>query len=471
MNSDKLIRILRSFLPSPFTIAIVLTAVAFLVAMFFGTSGTENRLDHWVELTQQWAEGLWNPPLLVFALQMMLMLVLGHTLALSPSVDRFIAKVTALFCNSGPSAVYVVTLLTIIVALYNWGLGLIFGAILARKVGEHAARNGIKLDYAMLGAAGYSGLMVWHGGFSGSSLAKVAETNHLREMAIGNGMSADLVSTIPDAIGYGETVFSMMNICCSVLLLLILPLTMWAIAKYKSSEVPVLRRSNLNEFTDPDEELGFADKLDNSSVVAIVFGLLVLVAAMIQAYKHPGFSELTFINPNWINLSLLGLAIIFHGTFSSFLKAIDSAISGAAGILIQFPLYFGVMAIMSQSGLIQSIADGFVGLCESSSSPNTLYPILTFFSAGLINIFVPSGGGQWAVQGPIIIQAATQLNIPLAKSILAMAYGDQLTNMLQPFWALPLLGITGLKAKQILPYTLILMVVGCLIFLTMLFVF
>ena len=97
-------------------------------------------------------------------------------------------------------------------------------------------------------------------------------------------------------------------------------------------------------------------------------------------------------------------------------------------------------------------------------SNETTFPIFTFISAGIINIFVPSGGGQWAVQGPIIVDAATQLGVSIPKSVMALAYGDQLTNMLQPFWALPLLGITGLKAKEILPYTLILLLAGTVIF-------
>ena len=148
------------------------------------------------------------------------------------------------------------------------------------------------------------------------------------------------------------------------------------------------------------------------------------------------------------------------------LSAVDDAIGGAAGILIQFPLYFGIMGVMKDSGLINMMAEFL-----ASNSTATSFPIITFFSAGLINIFIPSGGGQWAVQGPIIIQTATELNIPLGKAILSMAYGDQLTNMLQPFWALPLLGITGLKAKEILPYTLFIMLVGMVIFLSSLILF
>jgi len=145
---------------------------------------------------------------------------------------------------------------------------------------------------------------------------------------------------------------------------------------------------------------------------------------------------------------------------------VGKAISGASGILIQFPLYFGIMAIMQHTGLVQGISDFFVELSQNIGSPEKSYPILSFFSAGLVNIFVPSGGGQWGVQGPIIVESAINLGIPLEKGILSLAYGDQLTNMLQPFWALPLLGITGLKAKDILPYTLILMLAGMIIFIS-----
>lgn len=138
----------------------------------------------------------------------------------------------------------------------------------------------------------------------------------------------------------------------------------------------------------------------------------------------------------------------------------------ASGILIQFPLYFGIMGIMKYSGLVE-IFSGFL----MDISNVTTFPIFTFMSAALVNIFIPNGGGQWAVQGPIIIEAAQNLGIPLGKAIMALAYGDQVTNMLQPFWALPLLGITGLKAKDIIPFTLFLMLIGMAIFITGLLLF
>ena len=172
------------------------------------------------------------------------------------------------------------------------------------------------------------------------------------------------------------------------------------------------------------------------------------------------------ITPNALNLLMLGVGIILHKNFQSFLSALKIAVGGASGILIQFPLYFGIMGIMRDSGLIILLSDFFISI-----STETTLPIFTFLSAGFVNIFVPSGGGQWAIQGPIIIEAALNLGVPLKKVVMALAYGDQLTNMLQPFWALPLLAITGLKAKDILPYSLIIMVLGAIIFIGSLIVF
>ena len=202
-----------------------------------------------------------------------------------------------------------------------------------------------------------------------------------------------------------------------------------------------------------------AERLDHSRLLASIFGGIIICYAFYKAFFMPEKISLSIITPNYINLVLLGSAILMHQNFFNFIKSVNNAISGAAGILIQFPLYFGIMGIMNHSGMVHMMSEFFVTI-----SNEITFPLFTFISAGIVNIFVPSGGGQWAVQGPIIIEAATQLGVSIPKSVMALAYGDQVTNMLQPFWALPLLGITGLKAKEILPYTLILLILGILIF-------
>ncbi len=451
-------------MPSPFTIAVLLTFLTYLIALFITKQPDASYAGYALKLLTFWESGLWTGSLLTFTLQMMLMLVLGHALALTQPADRLIRSFIRSFCRDTASAAFTVTFITLMVAWFNWGLGLIFGAIFARKTGEYAARQHIPLNYPLIGAAGYSGLMVWHGGISGSSLSKIAEEGHLRKIMEGTGLSEQSLDALPAAIGYNETVFGSMNLTLTAVLLVAMPLLMFWLGKRCKPTLLNLPTSDLQSKKEQPVVVRGAERMDHSRVLAIGFGLMVVAMAFYRAIDHEHSKALKFITPNWINLLLLGLAITFHTSFFRFLQAIQKAISGASGILIQFPLYFGIMGIMRESGLIELISGGFVEMCARSGSPEQVYPILTLFSAGLVNVFVPSGGGQWAVQGPIIVQAALHLNVPLAKSIMALAYGDQLTNMLQPFWALPLLGITGLKAKEILPYTLLLMALGIVVF-------
>ena len=435
--SARLIRVFKALLPAPFTIAVVLTLITFILAYFISPN-QETPLS----LLNYWEKGLWNSPLLVFAVQMMLMLVLGHVLALTKTVSHWIDKAT-LFCRNTAQAAAWVTLLTLLVSFFNWGLGLVFGAIFARKVGEHATKNNIPLNYPLIGAAGYSGLMVWHGGISGSAPIKIAEKGHFLEEKMG-------------VISQSETIFSSMNISISLVLMIVLPCLMYALGKKSDSKIIKL---NFAPIEDEKEGIQGAERLDNSKILAYFFGSMIIMYCIYKALILPQQLSLSFITPNFINLFLLGLGILLHKNFNHFLKGVNQAIGGASGILIQFPLYFGIMGIMNSSGLVGVFSDFFVSISNS-----TTFPIFAFISAGLVNIFVPSGGGQWGVQGPIIIEAASQLNVPYWKAVLALAYGDQLTNMLQPFWALPLLGITGLKAKDILPYSLLLLLVGGSIF-------
>ena len=459
--ADKYTKAFKYLLPAPFTIAVSLTIITFLIAFFTTRPATESLSGYSIQLLKYWEEGIWSSGLMVFAMQMMLMLVLGHVLALTKPVN-YIINLAVKSSNNTAKAAALVTLLTVIVSLFNWGLGLIFGAIFARKVAEHATQLKLKINYPLIGAAGYSGLMVWHGGLSGSSLAKVAEPGHLKAMMVGILPESE-IDLLPEKISYWNTVGSNMNLFVIALLVIVLPLAMyWMGKRTNSTLINIIDNESKEKLT----KIEGAEKLDHSIFFSLFFGGIILFYVGYKIVVDYDFSILNFFTPNNINLLLLALAIILHKSFYNFLKAIDKAVGGASGILIQFPLYFGVMGLMKSSGLVTDISTFFVDI-----SNETTYPIFTFLSAGLVNIFVPSGGGQWALQGPIIVQAARDLGISLPKSIMALAYGDQLTNMLQPFWALPLLGITGLKAKEILPYTLFLMVIGTGIYLLALLLF
>ena len=448
----------RRFLPSPFSIALLLTAMTFVLALLFTESQSSE--PYWLSLLGYWEQGIWQKDLLVFAYQMMLILVLGHMLVLSPVMSRFIMAMTT-GIKGTTHAVILVSVLTMLVSFFNWGLGLIFGALMARKVGEAARAGGIRINYPLVGAAAYSGMMIWHGGISGSAPAKVGERGHLQSL-----VNDELGTFLPDYIAYTDTVLSFQNILTFILLLFCVPLLLIWLGRQGTDKVPEINGPADSHPGKPKQEIQEPSSLyeskvlkfnwDESKILSYGFGVAIIIAFICN---YGSALSRGIVTPNMLNFLMLGLIFLLHGNISSILRAVDQAISGASGILIQFPLYFGIMGVMQNSGLVFAIADYFVAM----SSPETL-PILTFISAAIVNIFIPSGGGQWAIQGPVILEAAIVLKVPVQKVIMALAYGDQLTNMLQPFWALPLLGITKLKASELLPYTLWVMLLGMLVF-------
>ena len=442
--------IFKKVLPSPFVIAVLLTIATIVLALVFTKPPKDEQ--HLLTILSYWEKGIWSNGLLVFAYQMMLILVLGHILVLSKPLNNLIGKLTQ-FVHSTASAVILVSVATMLVSFFNWGLGLIFGAILARKVAESAQLRGFAINYPLVGAAGYVGLMIWHGGISGSAPLKVAEKGHIESLMTGISDAA-IQAQLPASIGFNETVLSTYNLILFGVLLVLVPALLYWMSKRvptTPTQLPIYEPKLLSKTS-----LKGAEKLDQSTLLGMGFGIVVLTAFF---YQYWGQLATLAITPNLLNFFMLGVAFLLHRNFKNFLNALEEAIKGATGILIQFPLYFGIMGIMKDSGLVVQISDFFVSIATTRT-----LPIFTFISAGLVNVFVPSGGGQWAIQGPIVIESALKLGVPLPKAIMALSYGDQITNMLQPFWALPLLGITKLKAREILPYTLLLMLLGSMVY-------
>lgn len=442
----------KKYFPSPFGIAILLSFLTFFLALFF--TNTESNIANYIpKLGEFWFNGMFKSSLLAFTLHMMLILVLGHVIALTSTFQKII-NIALKYCSNTVSSVFIITFLTILVSLFNWGLGLIFGAIFARKIGEHFQAKNKKVNYSLIVASAYVGLMVWHGGLSGSAPLTVAGNNHSLVEQMGT-------------ISLSETVFSKMNLFVVLCLLIIVPTVMSFVAKKsKNEKVPLLTKEKKSKIETTESTP--VNLLEKTKFLGIFLGSIIILLFIYLSIKkvNSGTSIFSVLNLSTTNLMLLGLALLLHGSIKNFLKAIDESIGDVSGILIQFPLYFGIMGLMQESGLATMIAKSMT----ETANEFTL-PIYTYISAGIVNIFVPSGGGQWQIQGPIIIETAKASGTSLAKMIMALAYGDQLTNMIQPFWALPLLGITGLKAKDILPYTLILFLLGFTIYLVALILF
>jgi len=412
---------------------------------------------------------LWNPGLLRFGFQAMFMLVLGHVLALAPPVLRGLARAVRWVTLAPRFAPAKVALLSMVLGWLNWGLGLVAGAILVRGVLDEMhkpqASAGLRtLSQGMLGAAGYTGLLVWHGGLSGSAPLKVAEAGHLASLV----PQASWAPLLPETISLTETVFASWSLMVTgAVVASVVALFAWLGGRVKGGLQEVEVASSTQEGRQeemrvpPAETLGgVAEAMDTTPWIALGLGVVTLGGACWWALQSPGGMALSFVTPDWINMLLLALALLAHGQVRGFLAALDKAIGGASGILVQFPLYFGIMGMVTGTGLGQSLAGALVDATSAAWLPETL-----FVSAGVLNVFVPSGGGQWAVQGPLVLEACHALGVSWERGIMAMAFGDELTNMLQPFWALPLLGITGLSARDILPYTLLVMVTAAAVML------
>ncbi|MEC8320289.1 MAG: TIGR00366 family protein [Planctomycetota bacterium] len=444
-------RTIGRWIPDPFVLAIGLTGVTAALALLL--PGTfENRSPEDVDqskfallLAAWWGpNGLWK--LLGFAMQMALVLVTGYALAASPPIRRLIDLV-ARIPRSTASAAGLVAFVAILTGLINWGLALVVGALLARAVGRSLEGRGIRCHYPLIAAAGYLGMLVWHGGFSGSAPLKMTT-----EKAALDILPAELVAEhAAGGVPLAETLLSPMNLFVGIGLLVLAPLVCILLAPTDPKELrsPASLGVDLSEATTSNEE--------RSSLFQCVLGIglgIALLAGFVAYLRQDG-AGIGRLGLNQINAAMLGLGLILHASPIRYVRAIEDAARGAAGIILQFPLYAGVMGMMAASGLLALVA----GLANDLSTPGTL-PLFTMASAALVNIFVPSGGGQWAVQGPIAMTAGAADGVPLGKMIMSVAYGDQLTNMLQPFWALPLLAITGVKARDIVGYTALVMIVA-----------
>lgn len=431
----------RKYMPDPFLFAILLTFLTFVLGLIFTKNGPFDMILHWYK-------GFWS--LLTFAMQMCLILVTGYALATAPAVKRGLDAL-ARVPKTPSGAVYLIVLVVIIAGYINWGLGLIVGAIFAKEVARQGYLRKIPLHYPLMGAAGYIGLAVWHGGFSGSAPLLVATSGHFLQKEIG-------------IIRVADTLFSPLNIGLFIVMIIFLPiLVKFLTPKEGDAIIPIdkydptlLEESKVEE--KPKETWTTADKLENSKTVAAI----VCLGGLIYIVYHFATRGLD-LNLNIINFIFLVLGMLLHGTPISYVRAITEATRGCAGIILQFPFYSGIMGMMKFSGLVVVIAGWFVTISNA-----TTYPLWTYISACIINIFVPSGGGQWAVQGPVMVKAAQTMQLSIPKTIMAMAYGDQWTNLFQPFWALPLLGITRLKVRDIMGYCIAIMFIGIPIYIILL---
>lgn len=417
-------------MPDPFLFAVILTFIVLVLGIIFTGQGPLAMVLHW-------SGGFWN--LLEFSMQMVLILVTGSAMAQAP-VFKKLLKSIAIAAKTPGRAIIITTFVATAASFLNWGFGLVIGALLAKEM----ARQVKGVDYRLLIASAYSGFVVWHGGLAGSIPLKVATLEGLSEATAG---------ALTEAIPTSETIFSPMNLFIFLVILVIMPFINKAMHPEKEERVLVDPKLLEEEIETEASYATPADKMENSK---ILWGLLVVMGFSFIVYYFAinGFS----LGLNIVNFTFMFVGILLHGTLRRYIDAVIEAAKGASGIILQFPFYAGIMGMMVGTNaagvsLAGVISNGFVNMANV-----TTFPLFTFLSAGIVNFFVPSGGGQWAVQAPIMMPAGKALGVPAAKTAMAIAWGDAWTNMIQPFWALPVLGIAGLGAKDIMGYCLVILI-------------
>ncbi|QLK26134.1 TIGR00366 family protein [Natrinema zhouii] len=433
-------RLVKRYLPDAFIFALLLTFLTMAIAVVVTDTGPGGVAAHW-------GEGFWE--VITFSTQSTLALLTGWALADSPPVKRVLRRIASV-PDSQTGAVFVVALCGQLLGLFHWGVVLIAGAILAREVGISMAEKDVDVHYPLLVAAAYAGLLPWHQGLSAASLLLVATEGHFAEESMG-------------VIPVSETIFHPFNLLliAGVIAVVVVLMPLMAPERENITTVPKETLRAAREPTAADgggtaaphhaRETRMKAFLLDSSVICVGTGLLIWIYLATLFATEPFMDVL---NINVLISAMFGLGFLAHASLRSYVDVFREAIEGASQIIIQFQFYGGIMGIMVYSGLVELIAN-----TAAQYATETTWYLLVFISGGIVNFFVPSGGGQWTVMGEVYASATQQIpGTQMNHMLIAFAMGDQWTNMVQPFWAIPVLGIAGLTIRDMMGYVAVLFV-------------
>ena len=430
------VRVVNRWLPDAFLFAVILTIVVFIGALiatglpiFSAAKDADGKPV--LDLITAWGGNSTFWSLLAFAMQMALVLVLGSACA-SAKPFKALLRTLAGMCHNNMQAIVMTTFVSTICCWLNWGFGLVIGALLAKEVVKRVPT----VDYPLLIASAYSGFVVWHAGLSGSIPLDLVAGKTFGDVLYQAPISA--------------TIMHPMNLIMCGVILVAMPFVNYAMHPDKEHAVTIDPALLKDEAEVEYQKNTPADKIEHSRVLWII-----LVVMGIAYIIHYFFIEKGSLGLNIVNFIFLFLGILLHGDLRRYVDAIAEAAAGAAGVLLQFPFYAGIMGLMVAKNadgvsLAGVISNFFVGI-----SNHVTFPMWSFLAAGIVNFFVPSGGGQWAVQGPIMMPGGAALDIEAGRTAMAVAWGDQWTNMIQPFWALPALGIAKLSARDVMGYLVV----------------
>jgi short-chain fatty acids transporter len=406
--------------PSAFAIALLLTFVTFAAATVVAGAAPGRVLI-------EWGNGFWA--LVPFAMQMALVVLTGYLVSTAPVVDRLFARAAGRI-RTPRGAVVRMALVSMGLAWFHWGLSLVGCAMFVR----HVVRAEPRVDYRLLVCTAYFGMgATWHAGLSASAPLLVATPGHFLEGTIG-------------LIPVTQTIFSAFNLALTGVAVALLATLAWVLHPPPEETRPIEPSllDRLERFEPPARppRWTLAARIDHGR------GLMLLTAACGMAWVIWYFWTKGFLlTLDVLNFTFLMLAILLHPSAASVLAAADRGAGLLAGIVLQFPFYAGMYGVIQGTGLAQILGDAIAGVATAETLPLWLY-----WYSGLVNYFVPSGGSKWAIEAPYLVEAARSLGVPMPQVVLAYAWGDMATDIIQPFWALPLLAAARIDFRDILGY-------------------
>lgn len=431
----------QRYMPAPYLLSLLLTFVAAVLGIFITRTAIQSMVGYWYQ-------GLWE--ILTFTMQMVLVLMCGHALVDAPLVQRLLDWISRL-PRSERQAGVLVFLVSWAAALFNWGFCLVVAGTLVREIPKRLPR----VSKGYLAAAGYTGWGVWASGLS-SSIALVSATH---------GSPMNIIEQFAQrTIPLPETLLTPYNLVPVAGMALLMPLLFWKIHPAADMErlgeaaqtLPAAEAAQAKNTEPPPKSQSKtpAEMIEQSRAITV---LLVLMGL---GYILSRLQEGTFsLDLNMMIFILLVLGWSLHGTPIRYMQSFHAGAKAAGPLLLAYPLYGGILGLIRDTGLADWFAQQFV----SFSTAHTL-PFWSFVSSNFITLFVPSGGGHWAVQGPVMVKAALALDAPLPKTAMAVAFGEQTGNLLQPFWALPIVSIGGVNIRDVMGYCLLALVVAVPLF-------
>jgi short-chain fatty acids transporter len=427
------VNLMNKYLPDPFTIAWLITLVVCVLALIFTPASP-------LDLANYWGGGFFG--ILPFAMQMVLLLISGYALAAAPQVRRLLVTIASL-AKTPRSLILLVAFTSMVMYWFNWGLGIIAGAFLARE----AARLNPHVDMRAIVAAGFSGIIITHGGLSASVPLLINTPKHFLE---------DQIGLIP----LDQTIFNTQAVVITIALAVIIPLAcMFMIPKPENTmKVDPALLAEDSKPVPPVLHKQLADHLDHSRILNYILVLMGTVY-VINFFIKSGFN----LNLNILIFIFIIIGMALHGTLIQYARVIGQGASACSGIILQFPFYAGIMGIMSGSGLVNLISGMLLAFATASS-----YETICYFSSLIISVFVPSAGGHWVVQAPFMLPPAAELGVPIWKVAMGVAWGESIWNIVCPFWALPLLAIAKISLRDLIGFTVMLFVIGNVIVLAVL---